>query len=181
MFEGIKNSIFERKLKKEIAATASSRQMQNKRFDELNSILFFFDCTSEEKYLEFEKIYKKYKQQIKDIRAIGYTSMKQLAHYHVNRINTEYVLTSDYNAFNIPKTSWMKEVINRDFDALIDLSRCVHKSFQWLIALSQSKCKIGAGNTVCQNLYDISIDTKDDHSQEYLMEQTVHYLNILKK
>jgi len=178
MFNGIKNSIFNNRLKKQLETF--SRNVANKSFDELESILFFFDCTSEEKYREFEKIYNYCKEQGKSIRAIGFTNMKQQAHYCTPRINFEYVLTSHYNSMGVPTASFVDELIKKDYDVLIDLSHCMHKSFQWLIALSRSNCKVGASDVNCMSLYDVTIDTVNDRSQRYLMQQAIIYLNMLK-
>jgi hypothetical protein len=178
MFESIKNRIFERRLKKQL--TLVRRDVKNKSFDELESILFFFDCRNEEKYVEFERIYNYCKDRGKSIRAIGYTNMKHQAHFCAPRINFEYVLVSHYNSMGVPTAGWVDELMKNEYDVLIDLSHCMHKSFHWLIALSQSKCKVGAADVKCDSLYDITIDTENEPSQRYLMQQAIIYLNMLK-
>ncbi len=178
MFEGLKDGVFNRRLNKQLNEV--HRNLVNKSFEELESILFFFDCTSEEKYREFERIYRYCKEQGKNIRAVGYTNMKQQAHYCTPRINFEYVLTSHYNSMGIPNQGWVDELLKTEYDVLIDLSHNIHNSFQWLIALSKSHCKVGASDIKCMPLYDISIDTDNDLSQRYLMQQAIIYLNMLK-
>jgi len=178
MFEKVKYRIFERRLKRQIALLR--REVKNKSFDELESILFFFNCTSEEKYREFERIYNYCKDQGKNIRAIGYTNMKHQAHFCTPRINFEYVLLSHHNSMGIPTASWVDELLKKEFDVLIDLSHCMHNSFQWLIALSKSHCKVGAADVKCESLYDITIDTENDPTQRYLMQQAIIYMNMLK-
>lgn len=156
------------------------RHVQNSSFEELKSILFFFDCSSEEKYREFERIYNYCKEKGKNIKAIGFTKMKQQAYYCTPRINFEYVLSSHYNILGIPTASFADDLIKKEYDVLIDLSHCMHRSFQWLIALSPSKLKIGAADVKCMPLYDITIDTGNDTTQRYLMQQAILYLNMLK-
>lgn len=178
MLDRVKASVFERKLKK--AFEGVHRNVKNKSFNEVSNILFFFDCTSEEKYREFERIYKYCQELGKSIRAVGYTGMRKQAHYCTPRINFEYLLLSDYNYLGIPNSSWVEEMIATDFDLLIDLSHCMHRSFQWLITLSNANCKLGASDVKCKTLYDISIDTENDRTQRYLMQQLIVYLNMLK-
>jgi len=178
MLDKIKHGLFEKKLNRELQNVR--RVVENKSFEELDTILFFFDCTSEEKYREFERIYNYCKENGKNIRAIGFTNMKQQAHFCAPRINFEYVLTSHYNSTGIPNAQWVDELLKKDYDALIDLSHCMHESFHWLIALSSCKCKIGASDVNCSSVYDIIINTENDRTQRYLMQQTIIYLNMLK-
>lgn len=178
MLDKFKTSVFETKLKK--AFEGVHRNVKNKSFNEVSNILFFFDCSSEEKYREFERIYKYCQNLDKSIRAVGYTGLKKQAHYCTPRINFEYLLIADYNYLGIPKSSWVEELLATDFDLLIDLSHCMHRSFQWLAALSKASCKLGAEDVKCVSLYDISIDTENDRTQRYLMQQAIVYLNMLK-
>ena len=178
MFDKIKHGIFEKRLSREMQNI--QRKVENKSFEELDTILFFFDCTNEEKYREFERIYNYCKEHGKNVRAVGYTNMKHQAHFCTPRINFEYMLLSHHNSMGVPTALWTKELLEKDFDALIDLSHCMHKSFQWLIALSASRCKVGAADVNCEPLYDVIINTDNDRSQRYLMQQTIIYLNMLK-
>lgn len=178
MFEKLKHDFFEKRLSREMKNI--QRKVENKSFEELDTILFFFDCTSEEKYREFERIYDYCKGQGKNVRAIGFTNMKQQAHFCAPRINFEYVLTSHYNSMGIPNQGWVGELLKSEYDVLIDLSHCMHHSFQWLIALSRCHCKVGPADVKCESFYDITIDTENDSTQRYLMQQAIIYLNMLK-
>lgn len=87
----------------------------------------------------------------------------------------------DLNLFYIPDNPELLDLLDRDFDILIDLSLGNIFSLKYIHALSKAKFKVGAALNYKNDLSDLTIDIRNNPTVEYLLTQLKHYLTNINK
>ncbi len=157
------------------------RLIINKGFEESESFLLLFDCTSEEKFNEFSRIQSSLQIKNKIVHAIGFHGLSALPAWCKQSIHTAYIGKNDINSSGIPSDDLVEDSLNTPFDVLIDLTYCMHPVFHWIITLSNAYLKIGAGDNKIQQKLDIYIDIPNGKTQEELFSLATQYQNMFQK
>ena len=88
---------------------------------------------------------------------------------------------SDLNFWFIPSSEAMAEVMEEDFDLLIDLSLADDFPVKAIFALSKAKLKAAAAISYRNEFGDVLIDIKSQPQTAYLITQLKHYLSQINQ
>lgn len=178
MLDQLKNRFFFKALQKRQLKV--KREIRNRSFDDSVSFLLLFDCTTEERYNQFTRIYAALQLQGKTVHAIGFHGLHITPQWCMPSLHVEMIGKNDITKTGIPKSKTIDDLLLHPFDVLIDLTSCLHQSILWITTLSAAQFKIGASAEKCPQLYDLTIDSDKIISQEEVMRLAHDYLNMLK-
>lgn len=178
MLENFRHRMFQKALLRK--KTGLKRDVVNKSFDDSSSFLILFDGTSEDRYNQFTRIYSTLQLKGKTVQAIGFHGMPANPLYCIQSLHVEIMGKADINKNGIPLSKTIEEVLQKPFDVLIDLTRCMIPAMRWITILSAARFKIGVSAKNCPHLYDLTIESETVTSQEEIMQLAVKYLNMLK-
>lgn len=173
----IANFLLKRKLKNH------SRYREVKNLHQCNSILILSFLPEDENGIKTMALTEELKQMKKQVSTLIYTDKikgtrpSQLA-------DIDLITIDKLNKIYTPKDSYILELINREFDLLIDLSLSDQFPLKYIYALSKAQLKSGAGVNYKSQYGDVLIDLGEEESVSYLIAQVKHYLsniNIQKK
>ncbi len=178
MLEQLKNKVFVKALQKRQLKV--KREICNRSFDDSMSFLLLFDCTTEERYNQFSRVYAALQLHGKTVHAIGFHGLQITPQWCMPSLHIEMIGKNDITKSGIPNSKTIDDLLLHPFDVLIDLTSCLHQSIRWIATLSAAQFKIGVSTENCSQLYDLSIDSGKAISQEEVMKLTHDYLNMLK-
>ncbi|HRO07447.1 MAG TPA: hypothetical protein PK611_02620 [Saprospiraceae bacterium] len=172
MIKGIKKWLFYRSF------TVDSRRnvQQTHSVNQLKTVGVLFDGTSEsERKLVHQ--FKKY------ISQSGRVEVKSLA-FVDNRLpldNVDYAAfnRTDINWYGIPSGDKVSEFIKNNFDLLIILTRKMLPQYEYIIAHSTAKFKVGPSIKRAENYLELIVDLPGDHNTELLQNNILKALNLV--
>lgn len=86
----------------------------------------------------------------------------------------------DLNWLWFPKSKKLNDFINNDFDILISLCTTKCMPVESIVALSKAGFRVGAYSNHSLALYDFMVQNNFKGKEELLMQEIIHYLNIIK-
>lgn len=178
MLEKYRQKRFEKHLMRKLSGL--NRVVVNKSFDDCTSFLLLFDATSEDRYNEFSRIQSHLQLQGKTVYAVGYHGMPTLPLYCLPSLNVLILGKNDLSKIGIPTQNGIDEMIHRNVDVMIDLTKCMIPAMRWISALSVAKLRMGVASQQCAFMYDITIESDRLHQQDDIMKMSIQYLNMLK-
>ena len=104
--------------------------------------------------------------------------LKEVPQNFLLRKNVKVFTKKELNWYGRPNQPIVEQFINEDFDILIDLSLQEIFPLRWVSTLSRSKFKVGTLGYF-GNPNDLTISLKNEKSEEYLISQIKHYLNLI--
>jgi len=156
------------------------REVINKSVEDSNTFLLLFDCTSEEKYNEFNRIQSSLLLQKKKVHAVGFHGQPALPSWCSSSLHVTYIGKNDISSSGIPSDKLVDELLSTSYDVLIDLTHCMHPVFHWIITLSAAQLKIGSPARKNHHIFDISIEADLSVSQEEIMKMAVQFQNMFQ-
>jgi len=115
----------------------------------------------------------------KDVFAVGYVPEKKVPENYLLRKSLHFFCLSDLNWYYKPVVPFVELFINERFDLLIDLSINSSYPVDYIVSLSDAGFRAGKRTDDSEHL-DLSIDTGNNSDTNYLLQQIVYYLKILK-
>ncbi|MEQ8323218.1 MAG: hypothetical protein RIC15_02560 [Vicingaceae bacterium] len=95
--------------------------------------------------------------------------------------NIEVINKDHLNYIGIPSSSYIDELVNREFDLLIDLSISDHFPLKYIHAMSQVKFRVGPAFNYKRDYADLTIELTDIQGVEYLISQIKFYLTNINQ
>lgn len=150
-------------------------------FEKAKSIGILYDSTNE-KHFELVKKYVKEVREVhhKEVVALGFYNQKELPPMRFSKLGLDFFTLKDLNWYHKPMTAVVKNFVQRDFDILIDLHLVNSIPFQYILASSKAKFKIGKYDRLFTPFYDFMLSVSDDTSFSQFLDQVIHYLNSLR-
>ncbi len=150
-------------------------------FEEAGSIGILYDSTDEK---DFELV-RKYVKEIrenhhKEVLALGYYDQKELPPMRFSKLGLDFFTKKDINWHYKPMASIVRNFTQREFDLLIDLHTGNSIPFQYIVAGSRAKFKIGKYEKKATPFYDFMISVPEQMNLRQFIEQVNHYLKSLK-
>lgn len=161
-----------RKLKKR----SRNRKVCNLR--SARTVGIVFKCENNHMFEAVHNFVKKCRDEGKDVFAIGYVPEKKVPENYVLRKSLHFFCISDLNWYYKPVKPFVEVFINERFDLLIDLSVNTSYPVKYITALSDSGFKAGKRMEGTDHL-DLCIDIRESRDIDYLLQQIIHYLNLL--
>ncbi|MDD3321353.1 MAG: hypothetical protein PHS59_07905 [Paludibacter sp.] len=188
MFKKLNNFIFLHRAKKIINTSERERRFVN--YNNAKSVLVLFESDFSEKNPEVRKIVYKLQQDRKKVSCWGFVEKKVV----ITSILPEFRILNhkETNFFQVPKTTFLNELENQQFDLLIDLTLKPILPLQYIALYANASCKTGIKNFQLP-LYDFVLDienliTKNEEletseiqlDETYLFEQIIFYLKSIQ-
>lgn len=176
-----RKTIANRKINKKIKEGAEVSALN---LEKAKSVLVLFQLDICEEYVQAVKLMKDLKKKypnITEVKAVGYSELKEIPTYFKEKENVILYQKNQVNWFFLPKKKEVElnKILNESPDILIDLSGNSIYPFRRLITEINSKFKVGLYSALNESFYDLMIKTQD--GVRVLSEQAVHYLSLINK
>ena len=150
-------------------------------FDQAVSIGILYDSSDEKDFELVRKYVKEIREQHhKEVLALGYYDQKELPPMRFSKLGLDFFTRKDLNWYYKPMASIVRNFSQREFDILIDLHTGNSIPFQYIVAGSKAKFKIGKYERKSTPFYDLMISVPEQTSLKQFIEQVNHYLKALK-
>lgn len=173
----LKEKVGEFKLKKQLKKIEPNTTLHNFESARRVGILFYLDDQCNFSTL---KDFLSYLTE-RDIKvyALGYFNGKEIPEEFLMRRGFNFFCKKDLKWNLTPKNELVSDFIAQPYDILIDLNTHDFFIFKYIVGLSKASFKVGRASDYIPS-YDLTINTNNNSSSEYFIEQLKHYLNILK-
>lgn len=153
------------------------RQVKTHNFNTAKSAGILFSSPDEQSFEAIKEFLSFLSNKNMNVIALGYVPGKKVPQQFLMRKGINYYCTTDLNWYYKPKNEMIDQFINHEFDILFDLSMNQSFTTDYVGSLSKAAFKIGMQK---EDAYqDLVIDVNKNKSIDYLIEQIIHYLNIL--
>jgi len=174
-------------IKKKVGKWVFKRELKiNKRRKEIcnlesaKSIGILYDASSEEQINLVRPFVSFFFDLKKDVKALGFVNAKELSYCHVPKLQYDFFYKKDLNWYYKPQNYIIDNFIKKEHDILINLTDSSVIPIKYLVASSLAHFKIGIYEENYQ-IYDLMISLTDDRSQQKLMDEIKHYINLINK
>ena len=86
----------------------------------------------------------------------------------------------DFNLLGLPNEEAGKKLRSKEYDVLIDINQKNSSAGKALSLVLKAKCKVGHNSLAYANLFDISMDLKENTNLENYLKQVLNYLMMIR-
>ncbi len=181
MLKGIKQSIANNALKKEMLSSGRKRIPNKFNFNKIKTVGIIFDATNTEDY-EIVKRYVVYlREHLKKVKVMGYFSTKEIPALTYSKLEYDFFSTKELNWMGKPNSIIIRNFINEEYDLLIDLNIHDHFPLKYIAALSKASFKVGKFDEAGMDIHDLMIDADGTKTVKYFLRQIDTYITMLNK
>ena len=119
------------------------RKKQLVNLNQARTICIAYNVTSQAAFRTVKTMVKELTTKQRQVMALGFINRKSIPNYCVAANSGYYFNLRDLNWYGGPKNDYIKELINKEFDILIDLTLEDVFVLQYVSGLSRSKLKVG--------------------------------------
>lgn len=120
------------------------------------------------------------KQQNKEVLALGYVNLKEMGDIFKPHISYAYFDNRKLNKSFIPRSTDVKNFIEKPYHLLIDLNLNNDFPLEYIASLSNASFKVGATGAYRDDDFDLTINIGENQNTKYLVAQIKHYLALIK-
>lgn len=176
--EDIKKKVGKWVFKRELKINKRKKEVCN--LESAKSIGILYDASSEEQINLVRPFVSFFFDLKKDVKALGFVNAKELSYYHVPKLQYDFFYKKDLNWYYKPQNYIIDNFIKKEHDILINLTDSSVIPIKYLVASSLAHFKIGIYEENYE-IYDLMISLTDDRSQQKLMDEIKHYINLINK
>lgn len=176
--EDIKKKVGKWVFKRELKINKRRKEVCN--LESAKSIGILYDASSEEQINLVRPFVSFFFDLKKDVKALGFVNAKELSYCHVPKLQYDFFYKKDLNWYYKPQNYIIDNFIKKEHDILINLTDSSVIPIKYLVASSLAHFKIGIYEENYQ-IYDLMISLTDDRSQQKLMDEIKHYINLINK
>jgi hypothetical protein len=176
--EDIKKKVGKWVFKRELKINKRRKEVCN--LESAKSIGILYDASSEEQINLVRPFVSFFFDLKKDVKALGFVNAKELSYCHVPKLQYDFFYKKDLNWYYKPQNYIIDNFIKKEHDILINLTDSSVRPIKYLVASSLAHFKIGIYEENYQ-IYDLMISLTDDRSQQKLMDEIKHYINLINK
>ena len=169
--EDIKKKVGKWVFKRELKINKRRKEVCN--LESAKSIGILYDASSEEQINLVRPFVSFFFDLKKDVKALGFVNAKELSYCHVPKLQYDFFYKKDLNWYYKPQNYIIDNFIKKEHDILINLTDSSVIPIKYLVASSLAHFKI--------EIYDLMISLTDDRSQQKLMNEIKHYINLINK
>lgn len=115
-----------------------------------------------------------------EVKVLGFVNNKDVPNEYLLKKNFSYFLKRSLNWYRKPVNPEVERFLTEKFDILIDFSLNNDYLFNYIMALSPSRFKVGKFREP-NNYYDFMISINKDKDLKYFIEQVRHYLEMINR
>lgn len=156
------------------------RKKQLVNLNQAKNICITYNVTGQEAFRTVKTLVKELTTKQRQVMALGFINRKSIPNYCVAANSGYYFNLRDLNWYGGPKNDYIKELINKEFDILIDLTLEDVFVLEYVSGLSRSKLKVGRYSKTHEHYLDLMISLKRTATLEDFIDHVLHYLLILK-
>jgi len=176
--EDIKKKVGKWVFKRELKINKRRKEVCN--LESAKSIGILYDASSEEQINLVRPFVSFFFDLKKDVKALGFVNAKELSYCHVPKLQYDFFYKKDLNWYYKPQNYIIDNFIKKEHDILINLTDSSVIPIKYLVASSLAHFKIGIYEENYE-IYDLMISLTDDRSQQKLMNEIKHYINLINK
>lgn len=113
------------------------------------------------------------------VKAIGYARNNLLTRQLLPVLTFDFFYDRNLNWFFRPRADCIENFIKIDYDICIDLSDHNSLPLKYVAALSKARLKVGKFHPDDKEIYDLMIDSGEEHDQKTFLNDIHEYLIIL--
>lgn len=157
-----------------------SRKASYKGLDFIKSIAVIWNYDLKDLY-NLEDFYKRMKERNIDVKVISYHPEKSITENLSSAAYLKCFGRKDVDLFFIPVKSEADKLLNEKFDILIDMNFDKKLPLKYISALSDASFKVGLYESEGDSsIYDLMIDLHKPVDSAIYLDQTIHYLEMIK-
>jgi len=165
-------------LKKKLKHLRRTKKVHNLKTAKRIGIVF--NATKQEDYRQVTGFVKDIQGKGIEVKVLGFVNDKDVPNEYLFKRNFSYFLKKSLNWYRKPVNPEVEKFLKEKFDILIDFSLDNDYLFNYIIALSPSRFKVGKFKEP-NNHYDFMIKINKDKDLKYLIEQARHYLEMINR
>jgi hypothetical protein len=139
-----------------------------------------FVVRSKNELKEVKQVLKVFANKGLETYALGYIPEKKADDYFLSQQAFNFFYDKELDFFLRPKSEAANEFQQQSFDLLIDLNTFTYFPMKYLLENSAAGYKVGYFNEENDGPFDLMLQIDPKQSLEYMAEQVIHYLSMLK-
>jgi phosphoribulokinase len=167
------------KLRRELLTHRGEHNTVN--FEEAKKIGILYDATEVHDY-EFIRNYVKTLRSAthKDVLALGYVDKKTLPHGQFAQYGLDFFTRKQLNFHLFPSNPIVTNFINEKFDILISFANTQNITFNYIVAMSKAKFRVGRFDKKSTAIFDLMLNVKKDISLKEFSEEVESFLKKIR-
>jgi len=165
-------------LKKKIKQLRRIKKVHNLKTAKRIGIVF--NATKQDDYKQISSFVKDIQDIGIEVKVLGFVNDKDVPNEYLFKKNFSYFLKKSLNWYRKPVNHEVEKFLKEKFDIVIDFSLENDYLFNYIIALSPSRFKVGKFKEP-NNHYDFMIKINQNRDLKYFIEQTGHYLEVINR
>ncbi len=174
MFEYVKNLF----LKRYLAGNKPDRQKCITSLSRAKNVALLCEITDEDSYKDIFRIFARLQEEGHNVKLVGYVNEKEVPFYCLPQLSAEYFSKKNLNWYGKPNVEPIEDVINMEYDMLIDFNYRQHAAIQSMLALTHAKFVVGREKAY-QNYYDLFIDAAKLPNAKYIEHVGVYTQKLM--
>ncbi len=139
-----------------------------------------FNATKQDDYRQILGFVKDIQDMGIEVKVLGFVNDKDVPTEYLFKKNFSYFLKKSLNWYRKPVNPEVEKFLHEKFDIVIDFSLDNDYLFNYIIALSPSRFKVGKFKEPNSH-YDFMIKINKGKELKYFIEQARHYLEIINR
>lgn len=158
-----------------------NRKVYFNRLSEAKTALIVYNANNPERRKEVKDFIRFFKEERLAVESIGYYGkVGKNIEKPQDELGDVYFDKKELSPYKFPKNRKIKKLISKQFDILIDLNLNEEFCLEVISSLSKAKFKVGPNHKYGNEVFDLTLETKDK-PMSYLMEQIKVYLGMINK
>ena len=165
-------------LKKKLKQLTRIKKVNNLKTAKRIGVIF--NATKQDDYKHVSGFVKYIQDRGIEVKVLGFVNDKDVPNEYLMKKNFSYFLNKSLNWYRKPVNFEVEKFLKEKFDIIIDFSLDNDYLFNYIIALSPSRFKVGKFKEP-NNHYDFMIKLNKDKDLKYFIEQARHYLEVINR
>lgn len=165
-------------LKKKLKHLRRTKKVHN--FITAKRIGILFNATNQDDYRQVLGFVKDIQYRGIEIKVLGFVNDKDVPNEYLLKKNFSYFMNKSLNWYRKPVNPEVEKFLKEKFDIVIDFSLDNDYLYNYIMALSPSRFKVGKFKGP-NNYYDFMIKINKYKDLKYFIEQTRHYLEVINR
>ena len=139
-----------------------------------------FNATKQDDYRQVLDFVKDIQGRGIEVKVLGFVDDKDVPNEYLLKKNFSYFLKKSLSWYRKPVNPEVERFLREKFDIVIDFSLENDYLFNYVIALSPSRFKVGKLKSI-NDYHDLMISINKDKELKYFIEQAKHYLEVINR
>lgn len=175
MFEGLKHRFGKYQLQR--VRSKNIHKPVSLNFKNIKRLGVLYTCRDQKDFELVKSFFDALPKTIQ-VQSLGFFEQKELENYHIQPPEYRFFTLKDMNWYYRPVGEVVSHFIYEPFDVLMDLSLKQKLPLEFILA--DAHARLIAGRKTNDHIHDIMVDIDKQPDMEYLIEQLIRYLGMIK-